>query len=195
MLDVHVTKLIHALPKNGAKVDLGDWFPRLTADVTTACFFGKTSDSLDNPSWSFGDEFVQAIHDAQAGCEKRWKMGAFAKVVPQGEFYKNVKRVHDFMDQYVETAVALRNSSSPITEDNKLQQDRHVFLRDLSEVTDDRQVLRDELLTIFFAGVDAAAAVLTNLFFVLANRPDIWQLLRDEATPLNGEKPDIGQLQ
>ena len=191
--DVHVSHLVKALSAHESCVDLGDWFPRLTADVTTDCFFGTSIGSLDSPS-SLDNMFVKAIHEAQSGCEKRWILGPLAAMIPDREFSRNVRQVHDFIDEHVKEAIGLRSQSRSTLKDGGPNNKRHVFLHELSTNTDDPQVLRDELLTIFFAGVDATAALLTNLFFVLAKRPDIWRLLRQEVVPLRGGKPDIGQL-
>ena len=79
--DVHVSHLVKALSGHESRVDLGDWFPRLTADVTTDCFFGTSIGSLDSPS-ALDHMFVRAIHEAQSGCEKRWILGPLAAVIP-----------------------------------------------------------------------------------------------------------------
>lgn len=195
MFDLHVTKLIKAISRHGsATVDLGIWFPRLIADFSTDCFFGKGMGSIETPS-SLSTEFVQAMHDAQAGCEDRWKLGHFSSLFPHREFYRNVKRVHDFIDQHMERAMGLHDCSEGRPEVGRSEgEDRRVFLYQLSKLTDDQQFLRDEILTIFSAAFDPVAALLTNLFFVLAKRPDVWELLRGEVRPLDGENPDISQL-
>ena len=191
--EVHVNNLISAIPRDGSTVDLGELFPRLTADVTTDYMFGKSIMSLKNPS-SLRNDFLEAMHDSQTGCEERWLMGSFAKVVPQRAFYKSVKRVHDFMDRHINEAQLLYKLSTPNSRQDDGYRECYAFLHELEKVSDDKQFLRDALLTFFFAGVDAAAALLTNLFFILAKRPDIWQGLRHEAEALHGEKPDMGQL-
>lgn len=191
--DLHVSNLINAIPKDGTMVDLGELFPRLTADVTTDYMFVKSIMSLRDPS-SLQNDFVEAMHDSQTGCEERWLMGPFAKVVPQRSFYKSVGKVHEFMDRHIEEARKLHKSATSNPRQDEGYQEPFLFLHELEKVSDDKLFLRHELLTFFFAGVDAAAALLTNLFFVLAKRPDVWDGLRHEAESLLGEKPSIGQL-
>jgi cytochrome P450 len=79
---------------------------------------------------------------------------------------------------------------------NEAAQDdkRYFFLRELAKLTDDRKTLRDELLGIFFAGRDTTSALLSNLFFVLARSPKIWQRLRDEVDQLGGARPTLDDL-
>lgn len=193
LIDEHVTNLLDVLSQNSGRVDLGDWLPRLTADVTTDCFFGSSIGSLKS-SENFQEGLFETIHDAQVGCEERWKMGILADVLPHRGFKENVRRVHGFMDQYVHRAMELRRTLSEEPQKSEKTHDHLVFLHQLSRVTDDWHFIRDELLTVFFAGVDTAAALLTNLFFILAKRPDIWQQLRDEVHPLMGKRPTISQL-
>ena len=95
--NVHVGNLIKAISKDGSIIDLEKLFPRLAADVTTDCMFGQSLGFLKDPS-PLQNDFVEAMHESQVGCEERWKMGAFAHVIPQRAFYESVKRVHDFMD-------------------------------------------------------------------------------------------------
>ena len=68
------------------------------------------------------------------------------------------------------------------------------FLDELCNLTNDEQFLRDNILTIFSATFDPVSILLTNLFFVLAKRPDVWELLRGEVGSLDGGKPDMSQL-
>ena len=192
-IDVHVEDLVGAIPRDGSVVDLGDLFPRLAADVTTDYMFGKSLMSLRDPS-SSRSSFIEPIHESQAGCEERWLMGPLASVIPQRAFYQNVEKVHGFMERLIDEAPRLRQPSALNCEPREEHQKPSSFLDELEHIIDDKKLLRDELLTLFFAGVDTAAALLTNLFFVLAKRPDIWHELRHEAEPLQGEKPTIGQL-
>lgn len=126
--------------------------------------------------------------------EDSWKLGLFTRLFPHRAFFKNVKRVHNFIDQHVERAMGLHNVSNGKPEAGNCEGDRRVFLSELSQFTNDRQFLCDEILTTFFAAFDLVAAILTNLFFVLARKPDVWELVREEVGPLDGKKPDISQL-
>lgn len=155
--------------------------------------FTKSILSLKSSS-SLGDDFVAAMHESQNGCELRWLMGPFAKVVPQRSFYRSVQRVHEFMDRRIYEAQQSRKLLTPKPDPGMEQQDRRLFLHALERVTNNQNLLRDELLTFFLAGVDTTAALLTNLFFVLAKRPDIWRRLRHEVNPLHGKTPTIEEL-
>jgi cytochrome P450 len=71
---------------------------------------------------------------------------------------------------------------------------RYIFLEELLAQTNDRRRIRDELLNILLAGRDTTASLLSNLFFMLARHPHIWQKLRTEVANLDGQTPTYDQL-
>lgn len=192
-LEFHVGNLLKAIPRDGSTVDLADLFVRYTADVTTDFMFGESIQSLLQPE-SFQGDLMQAFREAQSGAERRFRLGSFAKFVPQATFYKAVKKIHDYMDAHVERALENRRSQQQCSNDGAQDDKRHIFLHELAKVTGDREMLRDELLGIFFAGRDTTSALLSNLFFVVARNPHIWQRLRDEVKQLGGARPTLDEL-
>jgi cytochrome P450 len=192
-LEAHVQNLITAIPRDGSTVDLADLFLRYTADVTTDFMFGESINSLSQPE-SFRGDLMRAFRDAQLGAERRFRLGSFAKFVPQPAFYQAVKKVHDYMDEHVDRAIENRHVQQRSFDEGAQDDKRHIFLHELAKLTDDRQTLRDELLGIFFAGRDTTSALLSNLFFVLARSPGIWQRLREEVDKLGGAVPTLDEL-
>ena len=71
---------------------------------------------------------------------------------------------------------------------------RYVFIDELVRQTTDRIRIRSELLNILLAGRDTTASLLTNVWWLLSTRPDIWQRLQTEVAGLNGELPTFEQL-
>ena len=198
----HVENLIRAIPADGkTSVDLAELFLRFSADVITDFMFGESILSLSH-SKSFDARFITMFQGAQDGGEARFRMGMFADLVPgQGRFWESVKWVHEFMDKHVDEALKFRQNavqqvSLPAdNDDSEKDERRYVFLHEIARLSDDRRVLRDELLTILFAGRDSTAATLTNLFFELSRRPHVWQRLHQEvAQKLGGIPPSFSQL-
>jgi cytochrome P450 len=182
-LEIHVKHLIESI-SHGVTVDLAELFLRYTADVITDLMFGESILSLSHPK-AFGDDLTKACRDAQIGAERRFLLGRFANLMPQRAFYRSVKKIHAYIDSHVEKAIQQR-----MTKDDG----KHFFSRELAKLTDDRLILRDQLLGIFLAGRDTTAALLSNLFFVLARNPDVWQQLREEVTSLEGRRPTLNEL-
>ena len=69
------------------------------------------------------------------------------------------------MDRVIGEADRLHRPSTLISELRKQHHEPSTFLNELGHVNDDKQLLRDELRTLFFAGVDTAAAFRTKLLF------------------------------
>ena len=73
-------------------------------------------------------------------------------------------------------------------------QGRYVFLEELVRQTTDKYAIRSELLNILLAGRDTTASLLSNLWWEISRRPEVWAKLRAEVDALNGEKPTFDQM-
>ncbi|KAJ2897105.1 hypothetical protein MKZ38_004984 [Zalerion maritima] len=62
------------------------------------------------------------------------------------------------------------------------------FLQALTAATPDRAAIRDEILSILLASRDTTASLISNLFFELARRPDLYAELRREVLETIGER-------
>lgn len=63
---------------------------------------------------------------------------------------------------------------------------RYIFLDHLLAATQDRTVIRSELLNILLAGRDTTAALLSNVLWDLPRHPDVLARLREEITTIVG---------
>lgn len=194
------------------EADLQELFFRFTADVTTDLMFGESIGSLLHPTSSEAN-IARIILEAVIECEKRWQLGWLARFSPQPGFWRNIDAIRKYIDPYVEKAVMHRRALEQSRQDHRLiaagdkeQRDdddgdndnhedgRYVFLHEISKRTSDRTILRDELLSLFFGGRDTTACLLSNLFFVLARRPDIWARIRSEVAQLENGIPTIATI-
>ena len=192
-LEMHVKNLIEAVPHDGSTVEMAELFLRYTADVTTDFMFGESILSQLHPE-AFGGDLAEACRIGQLGAERRFRLGIFANLVPQRAFYRAVKKVHMYMEAHVDRAIQQRHLQTDDEKDKPKDASRYVFLNELAKLTDDRLVLRDQLLGIFLAGRDTTAALLTNLFFVLAREPEVWKQLHEDISSLDGRKPTLDEL-
>ena len=103
------------------------------------------------------------------------------------KFSEACKTVHKYVDRFVHTALAGK-------EIEKKEDGRYTLLLELAKATQDPIQLRYELLNILAAGRDTTASLLSNTFFVLARRPDVWAKIRAEVDTLGGEKPGYDSL-
>ena len=173
VFDIHVTNLLKAIQRDVSKVDLGDLFFCYTAEVATEFMYGESIGSL-TCSLSFPPDFVNAFHDAAVGCEERYRWGKLAKFTLHSKFHRSVERVHAFIQKHVQKSLAYHSSCG--TELNSIEASestkRYVLLRELGKTTNDVELLRGELLTIFFAERNTTASLLSNMFFMLAKQTD-----------------------
>jgi cytochrome P450 len=181
----HVSHLIAAIPADGQTVDLSELFFRLTIDSATEFLFGESVETLVKGT---GAGFTDAFTHSQEYIANSARWGKWAKYFPANKrFQQDAKLVHDFVDYFVDKGLAKEKSGQSDPE-------RYVFIDELVSQTSDRVRIRSELLNILLAGRDTTASLLTNLWFVLAKRPDVWARLQADVAQLGGEKPTFEQL-
>jgi len=72
---------------------------------------------------------------------------------------------------------------------------RYVFLEGLAQQTNDKKQIRDEILSVLFAGRDSTGSSLANIMFMMARRPEAWNQLREEVMRVTqGNLPDAAML-
>lgn len=187
----HIGHLIRAIQPN-TTVDLSVLFFRLTIDSATEFLFGESTGSLTG---STEEGFAAAFTDSQDFIANGMRWGRLSKFVNWSgykKFEKDNKFVHDFVDYFVEKGLAKR---SQLLEKAKADNSgRYVFIDEIVRQTTDRKRIRYELLNILLAGRDTTASLLTNVWFILSKRPDIWTKLQADVARLDGAQPTFEQL-
>ena len=90
----------------------------------------------------------------------------------------------------------MRDQKTHESEAQQYSASRYVFLHELVSQTSNKIKIRSELLNILLAGRDTTASLLTSVWFMLANRPDVWRQLQreiDESLDV-GERPTFEKL-
>ncbi|MCJ1431228.1 hypothetical protein MMC27_000579, partial [Xylographa pallens] len=188
--DTHVNHLISAIPRDGSTVDLQELFFRLTIDSATEFLFGESTNCLaPGTSTVSARQFAESFMRGQENISKNARFGPIANLFVDSQFKKDCDFVHKFVDEFVEKGLAYRNSGAAEKSDG-----RYVFCYELVNQTEDKVQIRSELLNILLAGRDTTASLLSDLWFELARRPDIWAKLRAEVDELGGEKPTFAQI-
>ena len=187
----HVGHLIQAIPRDNSTIDLQELFFRLTIDSATEFLFGESTNCLaPGTAPESNAQFATAFNRSQAEIAQVSRGLGFSGFLPRREFRKDVKYVHDFVDSYVARRLESRKS-----QDTKAATDeRYIFLHELVKETQDPLQIRSELLNVLLAGRDTTASLLSNTWFVLAKRPDIWAKLRAEVDVFGGELPTYEQI-
>ncbi|MCJ1477166.1 hypothetical protein MMC13_005837 [Lambiella insularis] len=189
-LDVNVDHLIRAIPRDGSTFDLQELFFKLTIDSATHFLFGESTNCLAPGSSTvaaakFAESFVRG--QEVIGQILRW--GPLGVFYPRRQFRADCNYVQEFVDDFVEKGLAHAKLSDAEKDD-----DRYVFCYELVKQTRDKVQIRSELLNILLAGRDTTASLLSDLWFELARRPEIFAKLRAEVNTLEGEKPTASQI-
>lgn len=166
-------------------VNLQQSFLALTIDFATYFLFGESTAAPRSPeSAANARSFGTAFDRAQKNVAKFFALGPFSVLACDPQFKRDQKTVSSYVDGFIEKAL-----SSPQNKGEKRS-----FLNELSKHTQDVSLLRGGLLNILLAGRDTTASLLSNLWFVLARRPDIYGRLQEEIHVLNGKVPTRDDL-
>ncbi|KAL8825289.1 MAG: hypothetical protein Q9191_004500 [Dirinaria sp. TL-2023a] len=192
--EVHVKHLIKNIPRDGSTIKLQDLFFRLTIDSATEFLFGESVNCLDpGTAEDDGAKFAEAWNRSQEDVGETARNGPLGLFLRRSTFRQDVKYVHEFADKYVRRGLDLRKTYDVEGADPK-PNERYVFLNELVKRTNDPVQLRSELLNVLLAGRDTTASLLSNVWFVLARRPDIWERLQAEVNKLGVAQPTFEQL-
>jgi cytochrome P450 len=187
----HVQGLIHALPKDGSTFDIQDLFSCLMMDIATEVFLGESTNVLRSVSpASQGRAFAQAFEYASLAVCGRGQIDLyeiFSKVFGDRKLKESFGTIDGFLDRVIQNV--LRKSEKVDTQGNGEKSRETTFLEDLSKDTQDPQRIKHDILNLLLAGKDTVTALLSNTWFVLSKRPDIYTKLRAEIASLNGERP------
>ncbi|KAF2661086.1 cytochrome P450 monooxygenase [Lophiostoma macrostomum CBS 122681] len=172
----HVDHLLQQLPDDGAMVDLQPLFSRLILDASTEFLFGESMDSLlpDSPQDCL--DFIRAFDYCLYGLGRRVRLGQLRFLHRDRKWLESIRIVHNRVDQYIDKAVELAQDPRSVEKTS----DRYVLINQMAKQSQDKKALRSEILAVFMPGRDSTGHALSNVFHVLARRPDIYQTLRQE---------------
>ncbi|KAL7781927.1 cytochrome P450 [Trichoderma afarasin] len=186
-LEGHIQNLLTCLPKDGSTVDLQQLFFRLTFDNVVELLLDKQVSTLNCQPGSHLYKVVEAFENVGNLVNRRAALGPLLLFYRDTEMNATCKILHDFVDDIIEKAYLKRKT-------RKDRKSPNSFLDSILDSTDDLVKIRFEVLGLLLAGRDTAASVMSNLFFVLARRPDIWQKLQTEIEYLQERKPTYDDL-
>ena len=193
----HLNLMIDAIPKDGkTTVDLQELFFALTIDTATQFLFGESTNVLlkkDSPKARANLQFAEVWHRSQLEVLNKVRAGLFYRAPRQ--FKEDVKVVNSYVGDYVRQGLQYRKDFMRDPETAASKNGRYVFMHELVKAIDDPVRIRAEMLNVLLAGRDTTASLLSNMWFTLARRPDIWVKLRKEVEEtLRGSRPTFEQL-
>ncbi|KAH6603733.1 hypothetical protein Trco_008508 [Trichoderma cornu-damae] len=186
-LEGHLQNLFACIPQDGSTVDLQQLFFRLTFDNVVELILNEKVSTLSCQPGSHLHKVIEAFDKVGKLVNRRAALGPLLPFYQDTEMDATCKILHAFVDGIVEKAYNKR----------KAQQDcepSQSFLESMLHNTDDLVKIRFEVLGLLLAGRDTVASVMSNLFFVLAQRSDIWKQLQIEVERLKKGKPTYDDI-
>ncbi|KAK5995320.1 Cytochrome P450 monooxygenase himC [Cladobotryum mycophilum] len=182
-LERHFQALLGRIPNDGAVLDLQPLFFWLTMDFATEFLMGHSTNMLD-PAASHGKEqqFVDDYLTCSTEIVKKMQLGPLQHFSFNPSAYRARKRIFRYIEDFIDESLQRK------TQSGAADMERDV-LSELADMTTDRKQLRDHILHILVAGRDTTASVLSNLFFVLSRKPNVYAKLREEVLSVAGSEP------
>jgi cytochrome P450 len=151
----HVDNLVACIPTHGI-IDLQPLFFNLTLDTATALLFGHSVYSLRSSIDQDANnrEFAEAFNIAQEGLAKRFRLAPFHSFYNPPSFRKACRRVHRFVEKYIDQRDQERGTETD---------DTSWFLDQIMEGSKSKTEVRDQLLNVLLAGRDTTACCLSWL--------------------------------
>ncbi|KAF2267868.1 cytochrome P450 52A12 [Lojkania enalia] len=200
MLERHLKLLLRHVPRDGTTVDLQDLFFMMTIDTATEFLFNHSTNSLRFQGDAVEDAnedvvFSKAFTFAQADILTRLRLGPLDWFRSNKKGVDAIKICHAYVDKWVDDAVRWREERDlEKAAGREKEEDRYVFIHELAKQTNDKKRIREELVNVLLAGRDTTASLLSNMWFELAKRPDIYAKLRAEIERLDGRIPSYEEL-
>jgi cytochrome P450 len=164
------------LLEGGTQVNLSDEMMRLTLEVITQTMFSTSVlDNVDSISPALETGLRYALKSASNPLTPPFKQACFVLD----------KIVYDMIEQ---------RRQQPSSNDDLLDMLLHARDENTGQQMSDQQI-RDEVITIFTAGHETTANLLTWTLYLLAKHPAILKKLRSELEFLNGKTPTAENLQ
>jgi cytochrome P450 len=192
----HIQDLWKLIPRDGSTFDLQELFFRFTIDSATEFLFGQSTNTLKEKKEGGPDgaQFAQSFNEAQDACAMRFRLGMLRHLRKDRKGEEAMRICHEFVGQFVDEALRYREAID-LEKKGAQPEEKYIFLHELAKDTKDKKRLGDELLNVLLAGRDTTASLLSNMWFIIAQRPDIFAKLRREVEEtLNGELPTYEQL-
>jgi cytochrome P450 len=100
-----------------------------------------------------------------------------APFIPKGEYYRGIKRVEQFIEPIIARTLAICPTRLQELSKSDLE---FSFLHSIALYTRDPKLIRDQIMSVLFAGRDTTAATLSWAMYELSNYPLMWAKLRKE---------------
>ena len=198
ILEPHVDHMLSQLETALDCVDLQGPFKELTTAIAGGLILGRTGEDTSS-SRRETSRFSNAFSRAQKAVAKYQPLGSLSNICLKSgkQFRQDRKIVQTYMDKHLETGLKREASRSRSPSPSALPSAPSIA-SNLAQQIQDPTLLRSALSHLILAGRDTVADTISNLWFILARRPDIYSRIRaeillstDTATSKNNLSPQF----
>lgn len=182
-LEKHFAAFRDHIPTDGQEeVDLQPLFLALAMDVSTEFLMGHSTHMLDTSGdHAREQQFVDDYMVCSEEMIQRMQLGPLHPFKINLEAGRAKKRVYKYLGDFIDAS--LREAEQGGGEKKKN------LLLDMMDMAGDRKGVSDQILHILLASRDTTSSLMSNLFFMLAKKPDAYAKLREEVLSVAGENP------
>ncbi|KAH7073092.1 cytochrome P450 52A12 [Paraphoma chrysanthemicola] len=193
----HFQMMLKHIPTDGSTVDLQELFFRLTIDTATEFLFNHSTNSLRTLGQDDQNDediiFSKAFTHAQDDVTARLRYGPFYRFMAEKKAEESIRICHAYIAKFVDDALQFHRQLEE-KQAGSGKDEKYYFIQEVAKQTQDRKRIREELINILLAGRDTTASLLSNMFFQLAKRPDVYAKLRAEVALLKGRLPTYDEV-
>jgi hypothetical protein len=162
--------MIAKIPIDRGTVDMQPLCKQLFLDSSTEFVFGKSANSLSPETESpIARRLPGIFDDALVSMFTRFMMGRFSFMAgSKNKYLAQCKEVHDIIDGFIDEEIEQQKSQSKGGGGiEPASPYRYMLLRELVKMTNDRRMIRNELMNIFFPARDSTSGPIVVCGFLV----------------------------
>lgn len=162
--------------------------------MNTLFLFGEAIGMLSESPPPHAQGFLDAFQEGFNGCGMRIALGPLKVLLPKTKWLMACSKTHDFADVYVERALQYREKFLSDKESKDDDHNQRILLYNMAKLTDNRVVLRDQIVQAMMAASETTASLISTTFHVLSNHPSVFKKLRAEVLAAGDSQLDFDRL-
>ncbi|KAK8908871.1 hypothetical protein QC760_003215 [Botrytis cinerea] len=190
-LESHLQRFVERIPRDGSTIDIQPLAQGLFLDSSMEFIFGKSSGSL-SPSEQTAEakQFSEDFDEGLRGMRNNYMTDKFSWLVgPDKKWLVQCAKIHATLEGYIDEEIKLQKQSKPPGTSSETTDGssgyQHILLKELvKKYPDDKTLIRNELMNVFFAARDSVGTVTSSMLFLLARSPESWEKLRKEVAAI-----------
>ncbi|PQE17817.1 Cytochrome P450 family protein [Rutstroemia sp. NJR-2017a BVV2] len=194
-LETHLKRFLERIPRDGSTIDIQPLTQGLFLDSSMEFIFGKSSGSLSPSEHTIeAKQFSEDFDEGLRGMRKNYMTDKVSWLVgPDKKWLAQCAKIHATLEGYIDEEIELQKRSKSLDQSIETIVEpsayKHILLRELvKKYPDNKTLIRNELMNVFFAARDSVGTVTSSMLFLLARSPESWEKLRKEVAAIAPEQ-------